>query len=107
MTFVGAIDQGTTSTRFIVVDERGRIVGMDQREHEQIYPRPGWVEHDAREIWDRTQSVVTGGLSQAGIAATDLGLRSSFDVIPTVFELAGQSPPWELSGRAMGVPVIH
>jgi glycerol kinase len=70
--FVGAIDQGTTSTRFVVVDERGRIVAMDQREHTQIYPRPGWVEHDPAEIWDRTQSVITGALSQAGIAASDL-----------------------------------
>jgi glycerol kinase len=72
MTFVGAIDQGTTSTRFVVVEDTGRIVGMDQREHEQIYPRPGWVEHDATEIWDRTRSVISGALSQAGIETSDL-----------------------------------
>jgi glycerol kinase len=70
--FVGAIDQGTTSTRFVVVDESGRIVGMDQREHTQIYPRPGWVEHDAHEIWSRTQSVISGALSDAEIGAADL-----------------------------------
>ena len=72
MAYVGAIDQGTTSTRFLVLDEAGRIVGMDQREHTQIYPRPGWVEHDPAEIWSRTQSVVTGGLSDAGVSASDL-----------------------------------
>ena len=70
--FVGAVDQGTTSTRFIVVDAAGRIVGMDQREHTQIYPRPGWVEHDAGEIWDRTREVIEGGLAAAGITAADL-----------------------------------
>ena len=64
--FVGAIDQGTTSTRFVVVDRSGRIVGIDQREHAQIYSRPGWVEHDAAEIWRVTQAVVAGGLAAAG-----------------------------------------
>ncbi|HAX81316.1 MAG TPA: glycerol kinase, partial [Actinobacteria bacterium] len=54
MNFVGAIDQGTTSTRFVVVDRTGRIVAIDQREHTQIYPRPGWVEHDPMEIWRAT-----------------------------------------------------
>lgn len=72
MTFIGAIDQGTTSTRFVVVDEAGRIVAIDQQEHRQHYPRPGWVEHDAVEIWDRTQQVIVGGLAKAGIEAGDL-----------------------------------
>jgi glycerol kinase len=70
--YVGAIDQGTTSTRFVVVDRGGRIVGMDQREHTQIYPRPGWVEHDPLEIWSVTEAVVAGGLAAAGIAADEL-----------------------------------
>jgi glycerol kinase len=70
--FVGAIDQGTTSTRFVVVDAQGRIVAVDQQEHRQHYPRPGWVEHDAVEIWQRTQEVVTGALAKAGIGAGDL-----------------------------------
>jgi glycerol kinase len=56
--YLGAIDQGTTSTRFIVFDKGGRIVSSAQREHEQIYPKPGWVEHDPEEIWRRTQEVV-------------------------------------------------
>jgi glycerol kinase len=70
--FVGAIDQGTTSTRFVVVDRNGRIVAIDQREHTQIYPRPGWVEHDPTEIWRATAAVVAGGLAAAGITTADL-----------------------------------
>ena len=72
MNFVGAIDQGTTSTRFVVVDRTGRIVAIDQREHTQIYPRPGWVEHDPTEIWGATEAVIAGGLSAAGIIPADL-----------------------------------
>ncbi|MFZ0910009.1 MAG: FGGY family carbohydrate kinase, partial [Candidatus Acidiferrales bacterium] len=49
--YIGAIDQGTTSTRFIVFDRTGRIVAVAQKEHEQIYPKPGWVEHDPEEVW--------------------------------------------------------
>ena len=70
--YVGAIDQGTTSTRFIVFDKEGKIVGLDQREHAQIYPRPGWVEHDAMEIWRNTLAVVKGALENATIASSDL-----------------------------------
>lgn len=55
---IGALDQGTTSTRFIVFDRRGRIVASAQKEHQQIYPQPGWVEHDPREIWRRTLEVI-------------------------------------------------
>lgn len=67
--FVGAIDQGTTSSRFAVVDRSGVIVAMAQREHEQIYPQPGWVEHDPAEIWDNTRAVVSAGLADAGLDA--------------------------------------
>ncbi|WP_018267275.1 glycerol kinase GlpK [Methylosinus sp. LW4] len=70
--YVGAIDQGTTSSRFILFDHEGEIVALDQREHAQIYPRPGWVEHDAVEIWRNTQSVVAGALNKAGLTAADL-----------------------------------
>ncbi|HXQ37982.1 MAG TPA: FGGY family carbohydrate kinase, partial [Anaerolineales bacterium] len=51
--YVAAIDQGTTSTRFIVFDHEGKAIAVDQKEHNQIYPKPGWVEHDALEIWTR------------------------------------------------------
>jgi glycerol kinase len=70
--YVGAIDQGTTSSRFAIVDHEGRIVAMDQREHRQFYPQPGWVEHDAVEIWDNTETVIRGALGKAGLTADDL-----------------------------------
>ncbi|MGD0639566.1 MAG: glycerol kinase GlpK [Roseiarcus sp.] len=70
--YVGAIDQGTTSTRFIVFDRMGQIVGVAQREHRQIYPKPGWVEHDAGEIWQSTKFVIAEALRRQGLAASDL-----------------------------------
>ncbi len=69
---VGALDQGTTSTRFMVFDHAGRIVAMAQEEHQQIFPQPGWVEHDPQEIWIRAESVIEHGLNQAGIGASEL-----------------------------------
>ena len=56
--YIAAIDQGTTSTRCIIFNHDGNIVTVDQKEHRQIYPKPGWVEHDALEIWSRTQEVI-------------------------------------------------
>ena len=70
--YLGAIDQGTTSTRFIVFDRSGRIVASEQREHQQIYPQPGWVEHDPEEIWRRTQEVIAGALQQRALQPSDL-----------------------------------
>ena len=70
--YVGAIDQGTTSTRFMVFDHSGKVISIDQKEHEQIYPKPGWVEHNALEIWDRTKDVIAGGLAKANLKAEDL-----------------------------------
>jgi len=70
--YVGALDQGTTSTRFMIFNHSGGVVGIDQKEHEQIYPKPGWVEHDALEIWTRSQEVIRGALQKTGIKATDL-----------------------------------
>ena len=70
--YIGAIDQGTTSTRFIVFDRAGRIISIAQREHEQIYPRPGWVEHDPEEIWKRTQEVIAEAMESKGLRAQDL-----------------------------------
>ncbi len=65
--YIAAIDQGTTSTRFIVFDVHGDVVAVDQQEHQQIFPRPGWVEHDAMEIWRNTQSVIQTALRRFGI----------------------------------------
>ncbi|RLM59193.1 glycerol kinase [Halobellus sp. Atlit-31R] len=71
-TYIGSIDQGTTGTRFIVFDHDGNVVANAYEKHEQIYPNPGWVEHDPLEIWENTQDVVVRGLDDAGIEATQL-----------------------------------
>jgi glycerol kinase len=70
--YVAAIDQGTTSTRCILFNRAGNIVAVDQKEHEQIYPKPGWVEHDALEIWERTQRVIRGALEKSGAEVADI-----------------------------------
>ncbi len=70
--YIGAIDQGTTSTRFIVFDRSGRIVTTAQKEHEQIYPKPGWVEHNPEEIWRRTREVIDEAMKAKGLTAKDL-----------------------------------
>ena len=69
--YIAAIDQGTTSTRFIVFDKSGRIVSIAQKEHEQIYPRAGWVEHDPEEIWRRTQEVIVEAMQLRGLRPKD------------------------------------
>jgi glycerol kinase len=68
--YAAAVDQGTTSTRFMVFDHGGQVVSVDQKEHEQIFPKPGWVEHDANEIWQRTQEVIHAGLDK--VKASDI-----------------------------------
>jgi glycerol kinase len=70
--YVGAIDQGTTSSRFILFDKDGQIAAVDQREHEQINPKAGWVEHDATEIWKRTREVIGGALAKSDAEAGDI-----------------------------------
>ncbi len=70
--FIGSIDQGTTSTRCIIFDQRGDIIAMDQREHEQIYPKAGWVEHNPVEIWRNTQHVVAEAMKKARLTAADI-----------------------------------
>ena len=70
--YVAAIDQGTTSTRCMVFDHAGKVISVDQKEHEQIFPQPGWVEHSPTEIWDRTQEVVKGALEKGSLSTSDL-----------------------------------
>ena len=70
--YIGAIDQGTTSTRFIVFDAAGTVVACAQKEHRQIYPQPGWVEHDAEEIWARTQEVIAEAMAESRLKAGDI-----------------------------------
>ena len=70
--YVAAIDQGTTSTRFMIFDHGGNVIAVEQKEHEQIYPKPGWVEHDPLEIWERTQEVMSGALEKSSVASRDI-----------------------------------
>jgi glycerol kinase len=70
--YVAAIDQGTTSTRCMIFDHGGNVIAIAQKEHEQIYPRPGWVEHDALEVWERVQAVVQGALQKANVTAREV-----------------------------------
>jgi glycerol kinase len=70
--YAAAVDQGTTSTRFMVFDHAGMVIAVDQKEHEQIYPKPGWVEHDPLEIWQRTQEVIDGALKKFKIDPKDI-----------------------------------
>jgi len=70
--FIGAIDQGTTSTRFIVFDHQGNIIAVDQKEHKQYFPGPGLVEHDAIEIWKNTQDVIQNAIRKSGLKSADI-----------------------------------
>lgn len=72
MSFIGSLDQGTSSTRFMIFDHAGKIVGQHQLEHRQILPHAGWVEHDANEIWQRVQEVIAGALKNANLIGSDL-----------------------------------
>jgi glycerol kinase len=93
--FIGAIDQGTTSTRFLVFDRAGRIVAAAQKEHEQIYPQAGWVEHDPDEIWLRTREVIAEAMEQRGLRPEDL----------TAIGVTNQRETTVLWNRRTGQPV--
>ena len=71
-TYVGSIDQGTTGTRFMVFDHGGNVVTQAYEKHEQIYPEPGWVEHDPMEIWENTKLVINKALDKEGLDADQL-----------------------------------
>lgn len=70
--YIGAIDQGTTSTRFIVFDQSGKIIAIDQKEHRQIFPKPGWVEHDPNEIYQNTLTVIQNALRKSNLSIADI-----------------------------------
>jgi glycerol kinase len=95
--YIGALDQGTTSTRFMVFDLNGRIVSAAQREHQQIYPKPGWVEHDPEEIWRRTCEVITEALANKGLKAADLAAVG----------IANQRETTVVWNRKTGKPVMN
>ncbi|MCA2213402.1 glycerol kinase GlpK [Jidongwangia harbinensis] len=95
--YVAAIDQGTTSSRCIVFDSGGTIVSVAQREHRQIFPRPGWVEHDAEEIWECVQFVVREALASGGLDASRLAAVG----------ITNQRETTVVWDRATGRPVHH
>ncbi|MDP6976840.1 MAG: glycerol kinase GlpK [Acidimicrobiales bacterium] len=95
--YVGAIDQGTTSTRFMVFDHDGGVVAQAQREHRQVFPQPGWVEHDAAEILANTTAVVSEALAGAGLEAADL----------VAVGITNQRETTVLWDRHTGEPVQH
>ena len=70
--YIGSIDQGTTSSRFIIFNKAGEIISVGQKEHEQIYPQAGWVEHNPDEIWKNTQEVIGLALGKANLSAKDI-----------------------------------
>lgn len=70
--YIAAIDQGTTSTRCMVFDHGGNVIALDQKEHQQMYPKPGWVEHDALEIWQKAQEVIEGAMQKGNLSASDI-----------------------------------
>lgn len=95
--YIGAIDQGTTSTRFIVFDHSGRVVTMAQKEHEQIYPQPGWVEHNPEEIWERTREVIGDAMAKGGLRPSDLA----------AIGITNQRETTVVWNRRTGKPVAH
>ena len=95
--FVGAVDQGTTSTRFMIFDHGGNEVGRHQLEHQQILPRPGWVEHNPVEIWERTRTVIAAALNAAGLAPRDLAALG----------IANQRETTVVWNRRTGVPYAN
>ncbi len=94
---IGAIDSGTTSTRFMLFDRKGAIVGFDQQEHEQIFPRSGWVEHDPLEIWQQTQDVIRATLSKCDVHPSQIA----------AIGITNQRETAVMWDRRTGVPVCN
>ena len=92
--YIGALDQGTTSTRFLVFDRAGETVASAQMEHRQIYPQPGWVEHDPQEIWRNTRTVIADALQRASLEQRDLARLQAVQILrphrPTEVEQAAE-----------------
>jgi len=98
--YLGALDQGTTSTRFILFDRRGRPVHACQREHRQLYPRPGWVEHDPVEIRDRSFEVIATGMRGAGVRPAEVAALGITNQRETVIAWDGST------GEPLGTAVV-
>lgn len=97
MTYIGSLDQGTTSTRFIVFNDSGEIVGQSQVEHQQILPQAGWVEHDANEIWSNTLKVIDGALNKANLKINEL----------SAIGITNQRETTVCWNRATGLPITN
>ena len=95
--YIAALDQGTTSTRCMIFDRRSRVVSVAQREHEQIYPRAGWVEHDPLEIWRRTVEVIEEAVEARGLQAADI----------SCIGIANQRETTVVWNKSTGVPVYN
>ncbi|WP_049576201.1 glycerol kinase GlpK [Streptomyces sp. SBT349] len=95
--YIAAIDQGTTSSRCLIFDRDGRVVSVAQQEHEQFFPKPGWVEHDAAEIWTNVQEVIAGALAEARIAKSQV----------KAIGITNQRETTMLWDKATGEPVHH
>ena len=95
--FIAAIDQGTTSTRFIVFDRQGNIAAVDQKEHKQFYPAPGLVEHDALEIWNNTRDVIQNSLRISGLSARDI----------TALGITNQRETAVIWNKSTGLPIAN
>jgi glycerol kinase len=100
--YIAAIDQGTTSTRCMLFDHSGKVVSLSQKEHAQIYPQPGWVEHDPLEIWQRTQQVIRDVLGKSGAKPGDIaavGITNQRETSVVWDRRIGQPTITPLSGR--------
>ncbi|MDD2231590.1 MAG: glycerol kinase GlpK [Sphaerochaetaceae bacterium] len=102
MKYIGSIDQGTTSTRFIIFNENGEIIGLHQLEHKQLYPKPGWVEHDPEEIWGNTCECIRETLKKTGLQGSDIsaiGITNQRETItawnPKTGEIYHNSIVWQ------------
>jgi glycerol kinase len=109
--YVAAIDQGTTSTRFIIFDHSGNVVAVDQKEHKQIYPKPGWVEHDPLEIWARTREVMRGALGkisdQLSVNSDQLSVISDQSSVISAIGVTNQRETTVVWDKKTGKPVYN
>src|SRR5687768_6628914 len=97
MKFILALDQGTTSSRALVFDERGAVRAVAQKEFQQIFPQPGWVEHDPNEIWASQSAVATEALARAGLQSSDVA----------AIGIANQRETTLVWDRVSGAPVCN
>ena len=94
---IAAIDQGTTSTRCILFDEKGCIVSICQKEHQQIFPKPGWVEHNPMEIWQNTRKVILEAIQSSGLTKNDIA----------AFGVTNQRETTFLWNKRTGIPYLN